>query len=121
MNFYKMTFDTNDTEARRAFQMAVQLHYGSDLWGPCDTSFILFGTPDEPAAVMNKIDVATDPQTSGLAGAGALNLQLGAAREDDPTMPDDARQWLVEQIKTRASIDELTKAPPGPGYRPLAN
>jgi len=120
VNLYKASFNKDDTEARKAFQMAVQRHYGSDLWGPCDTSFVLFETSDEPAKVMEKIDVSAGSETSSFAGAGELNLQLGAAREDDPTLPDDARKWLVEQIKTRASIDELTKVPPGPGYRPLA-
>jgi hypothetical protein len=120
VNFYKIIFDKNDTDARKAFQMAVQLHYGSDLWGPCETSFILLGTPNEPAEVMKKIEISTDPRTSELAGVSALNLQLGAARADDPHLPEEARQWLVEQIKNCLSIDELTKAPPGPGYRPLA-
>ena len=120
MNYYKLKFNKEETDAYRMFYVAVTTHYGVDLWGPCETSFILFATPDQPAAVMKKIDVSMDPQTSGFAGANSLNLQLGAAREDDPTLPDDAREWLVKQIKARASIDELTRVPPGPGYRPLA-
>jgi hypothetical protein len=105
MNYYKLKFNKEETDGYRMFYVAVTTHYGVDLWGPCETSFILFATPDEPAAVMKKIDVS--------------NLQLGAAREDDPTLPDEARQWLVQQIKTRARIDELTKVPPGPGHKPL--
>jgi len=119
MNYYKLTFNKEETDAYRMFYVAVTTHYGVDLWGPCDTSFILFATPDQPAEVMRKVDVSTHPHTSGFAGANSLNLQLGAAREDDPTLPDDARQWLLEQIKTRASIDELTKVPQGNGNRPL--
>jgi hypothetical protein len=121
VSLYKASFNKNDTEARKAFQMAVQRHYGSDLWGPCDTAFILFETSDEPAKVMEKIDVSTGSETSSLAGAGELNLQLGAAREDDPTLPDDAKMWLVEQIKTRASVEKLTKIPRFPGSRELMN
>jgi len=74
MNYYKLKFNKEETDAYRMFYVAVTTHYGVDLSGPCETSFILFATSDEPSGVTKKIDVSTDPQTSGFAGASALNL-----------------------------------------------
>lgn len=107
MNYYKLSFNKIDSEAFRLFQMAVQLKYGRDLWGPCETSFVIFATTDEPATVMKNVDVSVDRATSKMAGAGSLNLSLSEVTPDEATLPDEARAWLLKTMQAVASIHEL--------------
>ena len=120
MNYYKLQFNKN-SKAYHLFFVAVSVNYGVKLWRPDGTSVILFATPDSSEDVMKKLDVSEDCLAIGLGDSSDLNKNLTTARVDDIDLPDLARQWLVEQIKTRASMDELTKAPLGPGYVPLAS
>jgi hypothetical protein len=118
MNYYKLQFNKT-SKAYHLFFVAVSVNYGVDLWRPDETSVILFATPDSSEDVMKKLDVSEDCLAIGLGDSSDLHKNLTTAHVDDADLPDVAKQWLVEQIKTRTRIDELTKAPLGPGYRPL--
>lgn len=107
MNYYKLEFNKEETDAYRMFYVAVTTKYGANLWGPCETSFILFATPDEPEKVMQIVDVSKDKWTSGMNGADNMQLALSMATVDDHELPDDAKQWLIKKIEAVAELRAL--------------
>jgi len=107
MNYYKLKFNKEYTGAYQMFFVAVTTRYGADLWGPCETSFILFATADDAEKVMEMVDVSKDKWASGFQGADNMQLLLSTASVDDPELPDEARQWLIKTISAVASLREL--------------